>query len=138
MERLVSGPGLVDIHRFCLAEAGRGELDDPCLNQPDPARAIAEAGLAVSHPEARRALQLFVTLYGQVAGDMALTARAAGGVTLAGGIAPRILPALQGPDFLRGFSDKGRFSAWMDHLPVAVALDPDLGLRGAAVAALRL
>jgi glucokinase len=137
MERLVSGPGLIDIHRFCLAEAGRSEADDPCLAQPNPARAIAEAALAASQPEAQRALDLFVTLYGQMAGDLALTARAAGGVTLAGGIAPQILPTLQGPRFLRGFCDKGRFSAWMDDLPVAVALDPDLGLRGAAVAALR-
>lgn len=138
MERLVSGPGLIDIHRFCLAEAGRSEADDPCLARPDPARAVAEAALAGGQAEAQRALDLFVTLYGQVAGDLALTARASGGVFLAGGIAPQILPALQGPRFLLGFRDKGRFSAWMDEVPVAVSLDPDLGLRGAAVAALRV
>ncbi|MBI5331117.1 MAG: glucokinase [Betaproteobacteria bacterium] len=136
VERLVSGPGLCDIYRFCLAEAGRREEGDACLSQPDAARAVSQTGLAPEGPaEAQRALALFVRLYGQVAGDIALLTRAAGGVYLAGGIAPQILTALHGAGFLLGFRDKGRFSAWMEEAPVAVALAPDIGLRGAAVAA---
>lgn len=138
VERLVSGPGLIDLYRFCLAEAGRLEPGDACLSQAAPARAISAAALAQTSAEACRALDLFAILYGQVAGDIALLARAAGGVYLAGGIAPQILPALQGGGFIGGFRDKGRFSAWMAELPVVVVLDPEVGLRGAAVAAARL
>jgi len=58
-----------------------------------------------------------------------------GGVYLAGGIAPRILPILQQGAFLEGFRDKGRFSAWMERVPVYVVLDEDVGLKGAALAA---
>lgn len=128
VERLVSGPGLASLYRFCLADAGRaGGLLEP--------RAISEAGLAGQDAEAAHALRLFAQIYGQVAGDLALVARAQGGVYLAGGIAPQILPVLQSGAFLAGFHAKGRFSDWMQQVPVTVILDPDIGLKGAALAA---
>jgi glucokinase len=79
-------------------------------------------------------MKLFARIYGQTAGDLALIAQARGGVYLAGGIPPKILPLLQSEEFMAGFRDKGRFSAWMESVPVQVVLDKDIGLKGAALA----
>lgn len=143
VERVLSGPGLISLYRFCLKEAGRVSAID--LSEAAAARKISEAGLAASDAglaasdaEALRALRLFARIYGQVAGDLALLARATGGVYLAGGIAPQLLELLQGGVFMEGFRDKGRFADWMAHVPVQVILDSDVGLKGAALAATRL
>jgi glucokinase len=133
VERLVSGPGIVDLYRFCAREAG--QADAPLLAAPVPAQAISQAALDRHDGTAVRTMQLFATLYGQVAGDIALLTQARGGIFLAGGIPPKILPVLSGPEFLAGFHAKGRFSEWMLSVPVAVVLDTDIGLRGAALAA---
>lgn len=133
VERILSGPGIVELYRFCLQEAGRA--DSPLLHAGQPAPAISAAALAGSDIAAVGALRLFARILGQTAGDLALATRAEGGVFLAGGIAPQILPALVNGDFLRGFHAKGRFTAWMQGLPVAVVLDAEIGLRGAARAA---
>ncbi len=133
LERLLSGPGLVSLYRFQLREAGRGNSE--LLVEPEAARCISEAGLARSDAEAVAALRLFARIYGQVAGDLTLLARAEAGVYLAGGIAPQLLALLQNGEFLAGFLAKGRFSEWMQRVPVNVILDPDVGLKGAALAA---
>jgi glucokinase len=135
VERLLSGPGLVSVYRFCLREAGRREAGNPLLADAQTARAISQAGLAETDPEAAHALRLFARIYGQVAGDLALIARAEAGVFLAGGIAPQMLALLQEGEFIAGFRAKGRFSDWMERVPVRVILDPDVGLKGAALAA---
>jgi glucokinase len=132
VERLVSGPGIVDLYRFSARET---QQSTPLLQASDPAQAISQAALTGGDRAAGRALRLFAAIYGQVAGDIALLTQARGGIYLAGGIPPKILPLLAGPDFLAGFHAKGRFSDWMRTLPVAVVLDGDIGLRGAALAA---
>jgi glucokinase len=129
VERILSGPGLEDLYRFARLERGLPPRDLA-------AQAVSQAGLADSDPAARAALDLFVAVYGQTAGDLALAARAQGGVYLAGGIAPKLLAALVDGAFLAGFQAKGRFSEWMRQVPVHVVLDPDVGLKGAALAAL--
>ncbi len=134
VERILSGPGIVELYRFCLAEAGRA--DSPLLREAHAAPAITAAGLAGDDAAAAQGLRLFAQILGQTAGDLALAARAEGGVYLAGGIAPQVLPALRNGDFLRGFHAKGRFAEWTRSLPVAVVLDADIGLRGAARAAM--
>jgi glucokinase len=133
VERILSGPGIADLYRFRLAQDGRRDSD--LLAVGHPAEAISTAGLSGEDEAAVQALRLFAEIYGQTAGDLALATRAAGGVFLAGGIAPKLLPVLRGGAFLAGFRAKGRFSEWMAGLPVAVVLDPDIGLKGAAVAA---
>jgi glucokinase len=135
VERLLSGPGLISLYRFCLHEAGRREEGNQVLADPQAARAISQAGLAQSDIEAAHALCLFARIYGQVAGDLALIARAEAGVFLAGGIAPQLLAVLQDGEFIAGFRAKGRFADWMERVPVRVILDPDVGLKGAALAA---
>jgi glucokinase len=77
-------------------------------------------------------LEMFVTILGAEAGNLALKVLATGGVYLGGGIPPRILPALKDDRFLRAFRHKGRFSALLSRIPVHVILNPQAALLGAA------
>ena len=130
VERILSGPGIELLYRFCRREAGLLE-DEACPN----AATVSESALIGSDPLAVAALELFAHILGQTAGDLALVARATGGVYLAGGIAPRIRQVLQKPEFLSGFRAKGRFTNWMAEVPVHLVLDEDLAIKGAALAA---
>ena len=134
-ERVVSGPGLAAIYRFLLRERS-GEGDPALLEAPDPPAAVAAAA-AEGRPLAARALQLFLGLYGAVAGDLALAGLPRAGVFLAGGIAPRLLPALRHGPFLEAFCAKGRMRPVLERMPVRVVLHPWPGLLGAALAAAR-
>lgn len=129
VERILSGPGIVDLYAYCRASMGRP------LTRQRTAAEVSAAALAGEDATAAWAMRLFCAIYGQTAGDLALVARATGGVYLAGGIAAKILPLLEAGHFIAGFHAKGRFSEWMNSLPVKVILDPDVGLRGAALAA---
>lgn len=135
-ERILSGPGLVNVYGFFQA---RGVAGNPALlNADDPPAAITAAALAGADPASVETLRLFVRVYGAQCGNLALTVLASGGVYIAGGIAAKILPALQTGDFVRGFNDKGRMSALLATIPVDVVLNPRVGLIGAALAASRL
>lgn len=123
-ERVVSGAGLGAIYRFL-----GGQDEDPAA-----VTAAAEAGEA----RAAHALRLFCRLYGAVAGNVALTFWATGGVYIAGGIAPRILSRLQEGAFLAAFLDKGRFRTSLARMPVRVVLEPRVGLLGAMRVAARM
>ena len=125
VEDLVSGPGLVRIYDF--VRAGGGE--------PRTAEEIAEAALAGGDPAASDALDVFVECYGAAAGDHALAILARGGVYLAGGIAPKILPRLRSGPFLAGFNAKGVYAGLAACFPVHVVLNERLGLLGAAALA---
>jgi glucokinase len=77
-------------------------------------------------------LDLYVSLLGAEAGNLAIKIMATGGVYLGGGIPPRILPFLQKGGFLRSFNDKGRMSELTACMPVRVILDPRVALLGVA------
>jgi glucokinase len=79
-----------------------------------------------------RALEMFTAVYGAVAGNLALTGTALGGVFLGGGIAPKILPALHAGGFVRAFLSKGRFASYLERVPVQVILNDQAALLGAA------
>jgi glucokinase len=133
-ERILSGPGTVDLYRFVRAtgeEAEPGWLRDRMARE-DPARVITEVALAGEDAACERSLALFCSLYGAEAGDLALKTLAVGGVFVGGGIAPRILPALQSGGFREAFVAKGRFRELLEGIPVQVALDPRAPLLGAA------
>ncbi len=122
VERLVSGPGIVTIHRV-LDRDNRSSLEDDV--------AIWSAGISGSDPIAVEAVSRFCSLLGAVAGDLAL-AHGSGGVVLAGGLGYRLRNILPQSDFVRRLQDKGRFGEVMQNLPVKLVLDPQPGLRGAA------
>jgi glucokinase len=133
-ERILSGPGLVNVYRF-LRDTGR--YSEPAwvaqkLAAGDPSAAISELALAGNDPLCANALRLFVQVYGAEAGSMALRCVAEGGVFIGGGIAPKILAALEAGPFLQCFNDKGRFASFARSLDVTVALEPRAPLLGAA------
>lgn len=139
-ERLVSGPGLVNIFDFLRARE-RGEATPElraAMAAGDPAAAISRYALAGDDPLASRALDLFVRIYGAEAGNLALKVLARGGVYLAGGIAPQIIAKLKDGTLLHAFADKGRFAGLLRTIPVHVVLNPQVGLLGAARVAERL
>lgn len=133
-ERVLSGPGLHDAYRFLVETAGGGEpawLAEE-LRAGDPAAVISRAALEGRSARCAEALDLFVSVYGAEAGNLALRTLATGGVYLGGGIAPRILPWLERPPFLEAFLDKGRVRPLLEDVPVRVVVDDGAGLLGAA------
>lgn len=138
-ERVVSGPGLVVLYRF-LCERGQTPestgLSAQITADPDSAAALISGwALAGDDRLCAEALHLFVSLYGAEAGNLALKVVARGGVYVAGGIAPKILPKLLDGTFEASFLDKGRMRPVLEEIPVQVVLDPDAGLLGAAAIA---
>jgi glucokinase len=133
-ERIVSGPGLVNVFRF-LRDTRRG--DEPKwlteeLAHGDPAPVISSAALSGKSALAEQALDLWISIYGAEAGNLALKLKATGGVFLGGGIAPRILPKLAGPLFMQAFLSKGRMQALLESIPVKVITNDKAALLGAA------
>ncbi|MDX1387942.1 MAG: glucokinase [Acidobacteriota bacterium] len=137
VERIVAGPGFSVIYQF-LIDSGRGKespLMTRRLAEGDPNAAVSEAGVTGDDPVAERAVDIFVSLYGAVAGDLALVGRATGGVFVGGGIAPKILAKLRMGKFLESFRSKGRLSPLLEAIPVKVIVEPRTALLGAAAAA---
>jgi glucokinase len=134
-ERVVSGPGLLNIHRFLLSHRGTTppEWLKEAMGQGDPSAAIAQAASAGRDEICLEAMTLFVHLYGVEAGNLALKHMAKGGLYIGGGIAPKILPWLQRGIFLESLFDKGRMSLLLQTMPVRVILDDRAGLLGPAV-----
>ncbi len=132
-ERVLSGPGLHLIYQF-LRDTQKNEPTWFAEKLPtgDPATLIAEAGLEGKPDICKNALQLFVSIYGAEAGNMALKALAMGGVYIGGGIAPKILPAFQDGTFMKAFLAKGRYKRLLGKIPVRVILNPHTALLGAA------
>jgi glucokinase len=133
-ERVVSGPGLVNVYRFLRRAAGAAE---PAwlatrLAEEDPAAVVAEVGLARDDAVCAATLDMFVSVYGAEAGNLALKVLAVGGVFVAGGIAPRMQARLAEGAFVAAFRDKGRLSPLLGQMPVHVVLEPRTALLGAA------
>jgi glucokinase len=138
IERVVSGSGLVNIYNW-LKDSG-------CLNEPDwlkqklkemdPAKTITEAALASKDPGCVEALNMFVSIFGAAAGNLALTGITTGGVYLGGGIPPKILSKLKEDIFMEAFTNKGRFKGFLEKIPVKVVLNDKAALIGAAYCAM--
>jgi glucokinase len=133
-ERILSGPGLVNVYEF-LRESGCGKESAEfaaALKQGDSAAVISRAALDGSESLAVKALDLWITVYGAEAANLALKVMATGGLFLAGGITPKILAKLTGPLFMKSFLEKGRLRSLMEAIPVQVVTNEKAGLLGAA------
>lgn len=133
-ERVVSGPGLLNIYRF-LRDTGRGE--EPAwlaerMRQQDAAAVVAQAALEGTSALSVQALDLFVSLYGAEAGNLALKVMATGGLFVGGGIAPKIIHKLKDSTFMEAFLAKGRMQPLLQAMPVRVILNDKTALLGAA------
>jgi glucokinase len=133
-ERVLSGPGLVNVYEF-LRDTGCGKESPEfaaILKNSDPAAAISRAALDGTEPLAEKALEIWISVYGAEASNLALKTMATGGLFLAGGISPKILPKLTGPLFMKSFLDKGRLRPLVESIPVQVVTNDKAGLLGAA------
>jgi len=148
VERVVSGTGIASIYQF-LRDASPDEESSRMaavyrtwagetgkeVKTVDLAAEVSKAALANSDFLCEQAMHLFVEAYGAEAGNLALKILPYGGLYVAGGVAPKILPLLQAGGFMKAFLSKGRMRPVMEKIPVHVILNPRVGLIGAALRA---
>ena len=151
-EHILSGPGLVNVYRFthdALAPQRDVRGEDPLGQQarmPPTCAAVGEvsdlsdlppkitaSALARQCERCVETLELFVSAYGAESGNMGLRVVATAGVYVGGGIAPKILPALREGRFMDAFRAKAPLDHLVSRMPVAVILNRQSGLLGAAV-----
>jgi glucokinase len=134
VERVLSGPGLLNIYSFLRSRRATPEPKwlTALLEEEDAGAVISDAALNRRDPECVHALEILVDIFGAEAGNLALKMLALGGVYISGGIAPKILPALSDGRFTRAFADKGRLHEMLSKIEVRVALNEATGLIGAA------
>lgn len=130
VEHVLSGPGLVNIHRVTHHAPCDAAVD---ISADDAPAAITKAAIGRRCRGCVEALDLFVEAYGAETGNLALGMVATGGVFIGGGIAPKILPALESGAFLKAFTAKSPFEPMLGKMPVRIILNEDAGLLGAAV-----
>ncbi len=130
VERVLSGPGLENLHNALAEIAGR----------PPPALQAAQITESAENGDVacKETIDMFCGIYGAVAGDFALAHGARGGVFLAGGIAKKILPMLMKSAFRARFEDKGRLSHYVKPIPTRLILTEDATFLGAARASSEL
>jgi glucokinase len=136
-ELVCSGIGIPNIYAYLKK---RGEVAEPewlaerLLEAKDPTPVIAQAALNEEQPcpLCVATMELFVSILGAEAGNLALKVLATGGVYLGGGIPPRILPVLDEGPFMEAFRGKGRFGGLMADMPIHVILNRKAALLGGA------
>lgn len=121
-ERVLSGPGLVNLYVTLAEHAGRGS---PTVT-PEDVTNLAKQG----EPLARKTLAMFFAMLGTVAGDLAVTTGARGGVYIAGGIVPRLVEQLGKSEFRPRFEAKGRYNEYLAAIPTFVITAPLPAFRG--------
>ena len=133
-EMILSGRGFGVIHEFL-----NPGVRHPSFEQPgaDEAPEITKRGLDGSCPVCVETLDLWTAIYGAEAGNLALKALSRGGVFVAGGIAPKILPKMQDGTFLRAFCQKEKFEEMLSRMPVQIVLNQEAPMLGAAAEAFR-
>jgi glucokinase len=138
-ERVLSGAGLGNIYDFFCQGKGMTETAvnaAAVAEGPDRNAVIGALGTSGKSEPAARASELFASIYGAEAGNLALKALALGGVYVCGNIAAKMLPILDAGNFRRAFTAKGRLTKMMETIPLVVLLDNDIGLAGARSVAL--
>lgn len=123
-ERVLSGPGLVNLYRAIVKADGR-------LPENLQPKDVTEKALDDSCTDCRRALSLFCVIMGRFGGNLALNLGTFGGVYIAGGIVPRFLDFFKASGFRGGFEDKGRFKSYVEDIPVYLIVHDQPGLLGA-------
>ena len=131
VERVVSGPGIVDIFRFLQDRKFASEDVGDFLSQFDPGAAIAK-GAAAGHFLCQQTMAIFVEAFGAAAGDMAVSFLPFGGLYIAGGIAAQNIELMRNGSFIKAFTDKARVNpVLLEKVPVHIVLNTLEGLRGA-------
>jgi len=140
-ERVLSGTGLSDIYQFLRDSKRYGREPEwltKRMKQEDPAAVISEVAQQEKNRLCTVALDLFTSIYGAAAGNLALQVMAIGGLYIGGGIAPKIIWKLKNTTFMKAFKSKGRYSGMLAHIPVKVIMNDRAALLGAAHYAMKL
>ncbi|QVL57729.1 MAG: glucokinase [Simkaniaceae bacterium] len=133
-ERILSGPGLYNVYQFIVETRVEKEREEVLkeIAAGDSPRLISEKGLSGESRACKKALELFISIYGSEAGNVALKMFALGGIYIGGGIAPKLLSIIKLGGFLDSFKRKGRFSDLLGGIPIRVVLNDKTALLGAA------
>ncbi|MFC2078327.1 glucokinase [Candidatus Bipolaricaulota bacterium] len=134
-EQVASGQGLTNVYRFYRDGRGMTEenpVEERLAETDDPAPVLIEAAVRGESELCFRTVETFVEVLAAEAGNSALRVFATGGVFLGGGIPLRILSFLEAEPFMRSFARKGRFTSFLERIPVHVILQPRAVLLGAA------
>jgi glucokinase len=132
VEHVLSGPGLLNLHRF-THRGTHCEMLDGLTDLRDAPQRISTAALSGRCQGCADALRMFVSAYGAESGNMALRGLAISGLYVGGGIAPKILPAIRNGDFMESFLAKDPMRELLTGVPVKVIMNREAGLLGAAV-----
>ena len=132
-ELILSGRGFRTLHEFLAPNIKHASFEDP---DADPAPEITRLGLAKTCPVCVETLDLWTSIYGAEAGNLALKVLALGGVYVAGGIAVKIIEKIRDGTFFNAFRDKWHFEKLLGNIPVSVVLNESAPLLGAAYEAL--
>jgi glucokinase len=124
-ERFLSGPGLINLYNALCELAG-----EPAA--PLTAAQITDPATEDEFPRARAATEMFCAMLGTIAGNLALTVGARGGIYIAGGIVPKLGAKFAQSDFRARFEAKGRFHGYLAAIPTYVMTHPEPALLGAA------
>ena len=140
IERLASGPGISTIYEWLksLRDHTEPKWLQERFDRNDSSAVISEAAINDKEPLCVETMDMFVSILGSVTGNLALTGMAMGGIYLAGGICPKILPKLREGGFINAFLAKGRFKEFMSGIPVRVIMNDKAALLGAACCASEL
>ena len=125
LERILSGEGIVNIY----SALSGNRKDVACIMGEDAIGKAAESG---EDDFCLEVINIFFSILGSAAGNLALTLGARGGVYLAGGIVPRYVTLLEKSSFRSRFEDKGRYKTYMKEIPTRVVMRADIGLIGAS------
>lgn len=133
-ERILSGPGLYLLYRFLIDTKRESEIFcvSSLFGQKEPQRVITENAKNGQCQACVHACQLFTSIYGSEAGNLALKFLATGGIFIGGGIAPHLIDFFKQGKFIESFSQKGRFSPLLMKVPIRIILNEKTALIGAA------
>ncbi len=135
-QRVLSGPGLATIYRFLVEKKSMPPLEKVASSKNLPEE-ITQAAKEKSSPTCVEALQIFVSIYGSEAGNLALKFLSLSGMYLGGGIVPHIVDIIKEGAFMRAFCNKGRFHTLLEKIPVRIVLNDQAALLGALEYALQ-
>ena len=132
-ERILSGHGFFELYLFYTTILGLPKCDrvENRLKESDPSIIVSQEGVSKRDETCFKAVDLFVSIYGAEAGNLALKLLATGGLYVGGGIAPKILERIKNGPFFSSFINKGRFEPLLKKIPVKIILEENTALKGA-------
>lgn len=135
-EMLIAGPGIADLYSFCrgyFSIPESSEIREQINKQKDPTPVIVSGAIDSPRcPLCKETIDLFLSILGSEAGNLALKLYARGGIYVGGGIIPRLVGKVSFNGFMKSFLDKGQMTDLMKNIPVYLILRRDTALLGAA------